>query len=116
MNWRRGFFRLWLVTSVLWLTGTAILIYIEWPSPVPGTITRQASPDEIAACTAILPHHGNLTVDEILKDAQCSTHSENALVTDYSTVKVLGLLGIGVPVLLICSGAAAGWVLYGFKR
>jgi hypothetical protein len=96
VNWKRGFLRLWVIVSLLWLvvvTGFAFLAASKQEERI-----RQSAPAEIAECEF------------------CEFPA-----VEYETVWRMPpwwvlVVAAGVPLLLLAVGVAGYWVARGFKR
>jgi hypothetical protein len=91
MSWRRGFIRLWLVASVIWIAITSIVFSL------PGSLSDVLSWRD--------PVQG-----ETLRLSTLEAH-----VTATANLRGFALYGIGLPVLALVLGIVVWWVQRGFR-
>ena len=94
IRWSRGFFRIWVLLSVLWVAGIAGLLTISPLYPTP----RNRAECEAAAAK-------DLRVDV----AACA---RTAYEHEMEEAAIVGL----PPLLLLIFGAAVGWSVRGFRQ
>jgi hypothetical protein len=104
VRWGRGFFRIWLVLSVLWIAGA---VWVETRPLSPGLL-----PTPQAECEAAEARSGVKTPDcvaamEFVFDAARRQQKTDAEKMAWVLVP---------PVLLLLAGAAVAWAVRGFRR
>lgn len=111
MNWRRGFFRLWVALSFLWIVFVGAWAYANWP-PLK-TVYQPASAEEIAACQAKLPPttSGQGDADR----GACLVLSTASETLDYQMIAIYVAAAAGIPILFLFLGTASRWILLGLK-
>lgn len=141
MNWGKGFFRIWLVVSLLWAILIGFTFYEDWPSFAEENSYIIHQNGNIKSVT----HDVQEVVDEALKrglliatdnpegfsvlvdaklDRQAQTEAVKKVriyleaeylkrVTVYLKDAVLAALS--VPLVLLASGFAIGWIVRGFR-
>ena|SRR5260370_24062682 len=110
IRWRRGFFRAWVLLTVLWIAGS-IGVYTEYLSSDEGDIVMNPTTKEYfvmrhgtwVACV------GRDTPDEAKKELESCERARDWKLLQ----KAMWLLG--PPFSVLALGAALGWVALGFR-
>jgi hypothetical protein len=111
MNYRRGFFRAWVLLTVLWIGGVAFMsgpdVYREFR--------------EVAAIDAAMARVSEAEArrGEPLKPEELPPEANPFLRFDYDpwgSLAKTGALALLPPLTLLALGAALGWVFSGFRR
>jgi hypothetical protein len=109
MTWRRAFFWLWIIVSVLWVAASSVFVWSMVALP-------PAPVHELAAPTAAKPGSGQALVP--LSDVQAPRSLPpppfSARVTG-ENVAIWLLVGIAPPALLLLVGSALAWAFTGFR-
>jgi hypothetical protein len=107
MNWRRGFARIWLIVSAVWMVGTVAFAINQWVEYSDGAreswaICREATPPswcsnrmEFAPPNPFAGYGGGIKTPSIVTEA------------------AIALLP---PIFLLGCGLAARWVFVGFRN
>jgi hypothetical protein len=111
MNWRRGFFRLWLVAALLWLLAIGFILHVDIRQNVQTLSVQDCSLSEMEAeeeaRRAGLPEGFKLVTGE----ACLELHEEAKEYLGWS-----GALVLGPPIGVLGLGFVAFWVAGGFRR
>jgi hypothetical protein len=105
LHWRRGFFRLWLAVSILWIAGSTWAGYRNIVAPFEAAERQQKCVNERKAAGAKTFEEfncGPITFDEL--------DPIGPKILEYS------IIGLSFPLLTFAFGAGLGWVLSGFRR
>jgi hypothetical protein len=108
MNWWRGISRLWLVASIVWL------MFVGWHAKLPTAIsaiwTHAPTSEEVASAQLAAqqhPHKGGwidlVPTPPMTRDVA------------WSTIRAVGLRGIGEPLAVAALGFALLWTWRGFR-
>src|SRR5262245_55084454 len=131
MTWRRGFFRLWLVLSVLWI---GLVVYLNEPK----TYTRfsnavyevkssdgrvrqfnlAGSQTELAAdLTAWMQaERPDISISELQADLdELVTAIKSEYQAELNEAKTAWMLTVLPPVALLCFGLCVFWIVRGFR-
>jgi hypothetical protein len=141
MNWRKGFFRIWLVVSLLWVILIGSIFYEDWPSLAeknsyvinqngnikPVTYDTQKIADE-ALKRGLLIAVDNPEGFSVLVDAKLDRQTQTEAVKKVRTyheaeypkrvtvyLKDVVLAALSVPLVLLASGFTIGWIVRGFR-
>ena len=132
MRWGRGFFRIWVVLSVLWIAA-AVYVYEPKTYAYPWRaayelnfegqpvieLNLRKSEEEISAelLTAMLSFKPNLTRAEIQKDRdQLLTRLLATREAANQEARKAWLATLVPPVLLFCFGLCIVWIARGFRH
>ena len=140
MNWRRGFLRLWLVASVIWIAGNAVVFQLPgnlievtpwlrpadpagwWlkdplaVEPLPPPVAREG-PQPPPAVFVPLPPGAVLDPPTTQSEGPWTKYQVEARRRD-AIASLWGFVffGLGPPLAALCLGIAIMWVLRGFRR
>ena len=127
MSWRKGFFRLWVLFTVLWVIGAGFGGYVYG-----GWKPYQDASRELARLDKFERANEAEKVEMVRKDpyiglgqwvvsgcakketlTQCVNSSRERMKTG---LKISGAIAIAVPAALLALGAALAWVFKGFRQ
>jgi hypothetical protein len=102
MNFRKGFFRLWLIGSMAFASIVAAVHY--------SAITEAFSEAEgaSAATTQGMPSSGERAIDKLLREDAAYRYA-------WRLVLQTSAIAIGIPIAVFVGGVALGWALAGFR-
>jgi hypothetical protein len=115
MNWRRGFFRIWVVFSILWIGGVAYLDHDQVCARYSPAERRQNANDPRRNSDGTFNvKPGELFPHGDMRPPNCFLVSDEAR-PDWDTrfPAILGLLKL--PLVLLVGGLILGWVARGFR-
>ena len=141
ISWARGFFRLWLIVSALWVAGTVALGFISAPSysstsvyvggpdsivgeqlSVYGPVQWQTGADilyaylpELAGAMRAAEIAGDVAALATLREAHSLGEAE-LRANRLSQVFGFTLLSLLPPTIILLLGAGLGWALRGFRK
>lgn len=128
MNWRRGFFRAWLLISVIWVVIWAVVFLPGAESKIAmaslSDAELMAKLDECKLPPGVPPPPQGFILDKCLKRVGQDGRTverwgggNEATERAYRVVSALDLpILIGPPVCLLLFGMFVGWVLGGFAN
>ena len=111
MNWRRGFFRLWIAVSVLWIT---ISVTFVTPLVVVPAFRTLSPVEEVELPDAPMSIEGfdwekaQAIAAEMLAERQAGQQQR--------AIALSGAVIAAPPVGLLLIGMAVGWIFGGFRR
>jgi hypothetical protein len=132
MNWRRGFLRLWLVASVIWLAGNAFAFRLPetlievtpWLRPSaangpPDTPIGNPPRFDPSKPYIVVPHTATPSEEErerrIGSELGLISPREQRREAAIASLRGFVFFGIGAPMAVLFLGIAAMWVLRGFR-
>jgi hypothetical protein len=131
MNWRRGFLRLWVVFSLLWLLACGAWGLYQWHA---GIVARFPVTDPSGLKFVVIAPVGAAKADilyfvrnsDAVKRWQANCSKERSAVCKkeirvqmpgiFESVVQFLVFTISVPVLTLTLGLVLGWVILGFRK
>lgn len=125
MNWNRGLFRFWIVLSVIWLLGVAVVgdvgdaFNTYWTFWSVRAESREAQADQAREETSATHHPGEYSLDEAAPPAD--THQATLLQIAHrlgsadENLRFVLIVGLLPPFALLGLGASLLWALRGFR-
>lgn len=123
MNWARGFIRLWVAFSALWIFGVSLSAYESWAALNEGMNLRKEREESrrFAEIDCLDPDaRKKLTIGKCNLLVELSSrqfeHVRNLQQRQKSTIANHAKWGLGVVIATYLIGATIGWVLNGFRQ
>lgn len=108
VNWRKGFFRVWVLGAVLWMPLSALAVADDL-----ARANRREAEAKFLADYAARPvprdSNGVVTFDDIPLASEAGAALD---ASDYSQVAAVALIP---PLVVLIAGFALGWVYRGFR-
>ena len=117
MNWRKGFFRSWVLFSVFWVVGVGIATYQDdWQTyqDASHSMVKKAMTDEEFIAHGRLTEEQNKAINSAR--ARLKITEMNTLKSARENLMHAGVAAIGVPAALLALGAMIAWVFSGFRK
>lgn len=123
MNYRKGFFRIWLVISLVWI---GIIALYEFPTNTFSTLGNERNIDSDQKVARFQMPDGRIARFAVPKDTtpeqaqQMIEANAEKLITEHQNSKksviAFLLLLLGVPFCLLLLGVAVRYIYVGFKQ
>jgi hypothetical protein len=115
VNWRRGFIRIWVVLSIVWIAGTGALAIYDW-------IKYSDYARETWAICKMTPEQLKAAVWE--RESGCTNRWEFAPANVFAQfggiatpdIPTQAAFTVVPPIALLIGGLSIGWMLGGFRR
>lgn len=109
VNWRKGFFRVWVLGAVLWMPLSALVVADDLVQANRREAETRLLSDQDVFGTVPRDSNGVVTFDDIPLASEVDAALD---ASDYSVVAAVAFLP---PLVVLIAGFALGWVYRGFR-
>jgi len=114
VSWRKGFFRLWVVFTVLWVSATGFWAFVKWIEYDKAVIELSQLDRPAQKSSSSLTEEQAKAIEEATAKARKKAENNRRDAQAYLIMN--GTVAVAAPVVVLALGALLGWAFLGFRQ